>query len=202
MADVIALADVIAMFCVLSFCWGRCFYLTIEYVTCVNKYVLWHMFQTTESDVFLPLLYMLGWCYCLLLLYVDDVIPHGLLHFFFWVGWCYCLMAGGIATTGWYMADVTCQMADGICHCRVQAGRCYGQQADVIALVNFYNFSSEMLSRTSSQICGRWYLPMFLFRDGSLTLIYRASLMVLVRFWSSLPTISKFSILILWPGVL
>ena len=24
-----------------------------------------------------------------------------------------------------------------------------------------------MLSRTSSQICGRWYLPMFLFRDGS-----------------------------------
>ena len=44
-----------------------------------------------------------------------------------------------------------------------------------------------MLNRTSSQICGRWYLPMFLLRDGSLTLIYRASLTVLVRFWSSLP---------------
>ena len=38
---------------------------------------------------------------------------------------------------------------------------------------------------------GRWYLPIFLLRDGSLTLIYRASLMVLVRLWSSLPTMSK-----------
>ena len=37
-----------------------------------------------------------------------------------------------------------------------------------------------MLNRTSSQICGRWYLPMFLLRGGSLTQIYRASLMVLV----------------------
>ena len=57
-------------------------------------------------------------------------------------------------------------------------GRCYlpGQ---------FFNFSSEMLNRTSSQMCARWYLPIFLFRDGSLTLIYRASLMVLIRFWSS-----------------
>ena len=63
------------------------------------------------------------------------------------------------------------------------AGRCYSQLADGIALVNDYSFSSEMLNRTSSQICGRWYLPMFLLRDGSLTLINRASLMVLVRFW-------------------
>ena len=50
-----------------------------------------------------------------------------------------------------------------------------------------------MLNRTSSQMCGRWYLPMFLFRDGLLTLIYRASMMVLIRFWSSLPTMPKFS---------
>ena len=66
------------------------------------------------------------------------------------------------------------------CHCRVEAGRCYSQLADVIALVNCYNFSSEMLNRTSSQMCGRWYLPIFLLRDGSLTLIYRASFMALV----------------------
>ena len=32
-----------------------------------------------------------------------------------------------------------------------------------------------MLSRTSSQICGRWYLPTFLFRDGLFTLMYRPS---------------------------
>ena len=60
--------------------------------------------------------------------------------------------------------------------------------------VNFLFYvilSSEVFNRTSSQMCGRWYFPMFLFRDGLLTLIYRASLMVLIRFWSSLPTILK-----------
>ena len=34
---------------------------------------------------------------------------------------------------------------------------------------------------------------MFLFRDGLLTLMYRASLMALMRFCSSLPTMLKFS---------
>ena len=42
-------------------------------------------------------------------------------------------------------------------------------------------------------MCGRWYLPIFLCRDGSLTLMNRASLIALVRFWSSLPIIVKFS---------
>ena len=56
-----------------------------------------------------------------------------------------------------------------------------------------------MLNRTLSHICGRWYLPMFLFRDGLLTLIYRASLMVLMRFWSSPPTILKLSMVTVWP---
>ena len=52
-------------------------------------------------------------------------------------------------------------------------GRCYAL-ADVIAIY-----------------CGR-----SVFRDGLLTLIFRA-LMVLMRFWSSLPTILKLSRLIL-----
>ena len=70
--------------------------------------------------------------------------------------------------------------------------------ADVITTVSIYfNFSSEMLSRTSSQICGRWYLPMFLLRDGLLALIYRASFMVLKRFWFSLPSMVKLSIVTL-----
>ena len=38
----------------------------------------------------------------------------------------------------------------------------------------YFKFSSEILNRISSQMCGRWYLPMFLFRDGLLTLIYKA----------------------------
>ena len=70
--------------------------------------------------------------------------------------------------------------------------------ADGIA-TGFINFilSSEVFNRTSSQMCGRWYLPMFLFRDGLLTFIYRVSLMVLMKFWSPLPTILKLSMLIL-----
>ena len=49
----------------------------------------------------------------------------------------------------------------------------------------YFNLSSRVLNRTSSHTCGRWYLPMFLLRDGLLTLIYFDGFMVLVRFWSS-----------------
>ena len=59
-----------------------------------------------------------------------------------------------------------------------------------------------MLNRTLSQMCGRWYLPMSLLRDGLLTLIYKAYLMVLIRFWSSLPAMLKLSIVTVWPEVL
>ena len=64
--------------------------------------------------------------------------------------------------------------------------------ADVITTVSIYfNFSSEMLSRTSSQMCGRWYFPMFLLRDGLLALMYRASFMALKRFWVPSPQYGK-----------
>ena len=59
-----------------------------------------------------------------------------------------------------------------------------------------------MLNRTSSQTCARWYLPIFLFRDGLLTLMCRTSLMVLMRFQSSLPTILKLLMVTVWPEVL
>ena len=51
-------------------------------------------------------------------------------------------------------------------------------------------------------MCGRWYLPMFLFRDGSLTLMNRASLIALVRFWSSLPIMVRLLRSTLWPEML
>ena len=38
-----------------------------------------------------------------------------------------------------------------------------------------------LLIRTSPHICGRWYLPMFLFRDGLLTLMNIDSLISLER---------------------
>ena len=72
-------------------------------------------------------------------------------------------------------------------------GRCYYQVADGIATGSDYsNLSSGLLSRTSSHMCGRWYLPIFLFRDGLLTLMNNASFIHLLRFWSSLPTMLSF----------
>ena len=112
-------------------------------------------------------------------------------------------------------ADVICLLEDGkstLVKC-FMCGRCYCQVADgippgwrladVIAKwqmewpLFYVMFSSGMLNRTSSHICGRWYLPTFLLRDGSLALIYMASFMALLRFWSSFPTILKFSNLML-----
>ena len=48
-----------------------------------------------------------------------------------------------------------------------------------------------MSCSTSSQLCASWYLPRFLFRGGSLTLMNMASLMVLVMPWDSLSTMKK-----------
>ena len=65
------------------------------------------------------------------------------------------MVADGIATQGrYYLADVKAIVADGIAT---------GQ--------HYFNFSSEMFNKTSSQMCGRWNLPTFLFRDGLLALI-------------------------------
>ena len=65
-----------------------------------------------------------------------------------------------------------------------------------------FSFNSDVLCRTSSHMWGRWYLPMFLFRNGSLTLMNRASFIALVRFWSSLPIIVKLLMVTLWPEML
>ena len=82
-------------------------------------------------------------------------------------------------------------------------GRCYCQVADGIATgLDYFNFSSGVLSRTSSHMCGRWCLPIFLLRDGLLTLMNNASFIHLLRFWSFLPTMLKFSMVTWWPLVL
>ena len=91
------------------------------------------------------------------------------------------------------VADVIATVADGI----ATAGwACLWQMLMPVVdgkttKVNYFNLSSGVLNRTSSHTCGRWYLPIFLLRDGSLTLMYRVSLIVLIRFWSSLPTMLK-----------
>ena len=56
----------------------------------------------------------------------------------------------------------------------------------------YLSLSSGDLTNTSSHICGSWYLPIYLFRDGSLTLISIVSLMDLAKLWYSLPTMLEF----------
>ena len=161
------------------------------------------------------LLYILYW--------VADVIA-----IFYQFGRCYCLMiCGNVKTTivaccNSWLPGVICQVADGIapCYNSFLAGDIC-QVADGIATVGWmcmldgisigrwnrhgsiqFSLSSEVVNRTSPHICGRWNLPMFLLRDGLLTLINNASFIALMRFWSSLPTILKLSMVILWPVVL
>ena len=49
---------------------------------------------------------------------------------------------------------------------------CGGQGVTMPRCYRLYylNFSSGDLTSTSSHMCGSWYLPIFLFRDGSFTL--------------------------------
>ena len=89
-----------------------------------------------------------------------------------------------------WLADV------GLPGCQMEQPTMVGVWSDVITMCGRWNSHWVLLfispwvlgcvNRTSSHMWGRWYLPMFLFRDGWLTLIYMASFMVLMRFWSSL----------------
>ena len=105
------------------------------------------------------------------------------------------VVADGITT----LADVIAKMADSIAICvyRLEKADVIAYVADVIATGSYLSLSSMLLIRTSSHTCGRWYLPMFLLRDGLLTLINIDSLINLERFCSSLPTMLKLLMLAL-----
>ena len=81
-------------------------------------------------------------------------------------------------------------------------GRCYNLVGRCYCQGSYFIFSSVVLIRTSSHTWGRWYLPMFLLRDGLLTLIYIDSLISLERPCSSLPTMLKLLIVVEWPLML
>ena len=54
------------------------------------------------------------------------------------------------------------------------------QTEDIVMLkCCYFSLSSGVLNRTSSHMCGSWYLLMSLFGDGSFTLMNIASFMVL-----------------------
>ena len=118
---------------------------------------------------------LLGWCYCLCIVLRLMLLP--------FCGWCCCLVADVIAK--WLMLNPPM----GVWQMLWPLGQCF-------------NFNSDVVFKTSSHILGRWYLPIFLFRDGSLTLMNRASFIALVKLWSSLPTMLKLVMLMLWPVLL
>ena len=66
-------------------------------------------------------------------------------------------------------------------------------------LLYLFIFSSGIVNRTWSQMCGRLYFPIFLLKVELFTLIYISSLMVLAKLFSSLLIILKFSIDVSWP---
>ena len=74
----------------------------------------------------------------------------------------------------------------------------------VLLCYRFYLFifSSGMEYRNLSQMCGKLYLPLFLFRVGLFTLIHMAYLMTLAMLFPSLPIILKLSIDVVWPLLL
>ena len=114
--------------------------------------------------------------------------------------WCCCSMF-----VVW-LADVIAMVVDVITTQGVyivwQMLRPYVWLMELPQVSIYFKFSSEMLSRTSSHLCGRWYLPMFLLKDGLFALMYRASFMVLKRFWSSLLSMVKLSMVTSWPEML
>ena len=162
------------------FCWLM---LLPNFGWCYFQWFLWLMLLPFVADVFAT--YCLLLCWLMLLPMADVLSLCGRWNSHFYVmGWCYCPVADGIAT-GWNV---------GRCYC--PSGRWNNHW------VNYFSLSSLLLLRTSSHIWGRWYLPMFLFRDGPLTLMHVDSLISLERFCSSLPTTLKLSSVVVWPEVL
>ena len=66
----------------------------------------------------------------------------------------------------------------------------------------YLRLSSGKLTSISFHVCSSWYLLIFLFRDGSLTLIRMVSLTDLAIFCSSLSTKQKFSVDVTRPMML
>ena len=60
---------------------------------------------------------------------------------------------------------------------------------------SYLRWRTWVLNRTSSHMLDNWNFPVFLLRDGPLTLMYMASIMVLVMLCASLPTKENLSTL-------
>ena len=88
----------------------------------------------------------------------------------------------------------------------IQKSRCVCQgtksQQSICYEAVYLSLSAGDFTSSSSHMCGSWFLSIFLFRDGSLTMISIAALMDITMLWCSLPKILKLSMDVSWPLVL
>ena len=111
-------------------------------------------------------------------------------------GGCYCHLS---MLYVWQMEDHSGKCYD---HIYWVNGRSCCLCCRWISHLGWIILSPQVLNRTSSHMWGRWHMPLFLFRDRLLTLVYIASFVSLMRLWSSLPNILMFSNVVVWPVVL
>ena len=137
-------------------------------------------------------LYM-GWCFCP----IYNIWNSQLWQLMNSCGRCYGHLCDWLMLLLWWQMKLA---TVGMCQCIKADVKTL--LADVMAMGLYFIFSSVVLTRTSSHTWGRWYLPMFLFRDGLLTLMYIDSFINLERLCSSLPTILKLLSVVEWPVML
>ena len=139
-ADVIALVDVITILCVLFLLLRLMFLPHIWLIACVNKQgdvelvdgkplFCGRCFKPLRLMLLPLFLYMLGWCYCLLLFFGrcyaiwsvmvflswQMLLPSGWWNYHYIIihGWCYCQVTDGIVTNE-VLGCCYCQVADGM----------------------------------------------------------------------------------------
>ena len=93
-------------------------------------------------------------------------------------GWCYCHCGRWNGHIGWNSFNY------GRCYCL--CGRWNSHWVNCLLYFIYFILSSEPLNRASSHMWGRWYLPIFLFRDGILTLMYIDSFIIIIFYNSKL----------------
>ena len=74
-------------------------------------------------------------------------------------------------------------------------GKCPGGMAAAVVeeVLYYFRCSEGVTFSTWSHTCGSWNFPKFLFKEGSWTLMYMASLMFLAKHCDSLSTMEKHS---------
>ena len=141
---------------------------------------------------------------------LENIILTNIYTYSWWHHWLcneWHLVPRGVIPIWWYMPiPYTFLMIwwhMGWCPCTpAQWGVSQVQWAPWWHYMVYLSLRSGVSDKTSSYVQDNWYFLMFLLNDGSLILMYMASLIVLVRLHGCLPMIEKLSTLLWWPVML